>query len=146
MPEEKKRIKGLASTIVFGILLTAALIFVLILIPIDVKKMVNDVASGSSSISDSASSMSGSSSGTEVGNAVGRSIGAAAAAVILVVLSILLIGGTGVPAIISLPFSIRNVKAADTKAIKIINIVYLAIAGSILIIDIIKFIQLIFIK
>ena len=144
--EEKKKIKGLVTTIIFGVLLTAALIFVIILLPIDVRKMMNDVISGSNSSSASASesAASASSSGSSAGEVIGRGIAAVFAGAILIVLSVMLIGGTGIPTIVSIPFSIHNVKKANTKAIKIINIVYLGLAAFILTVDIIKLIQLIF--
>lgn len=146
MAEENKKIKGLPTTIIFGVLLLFAVICAIILLQIDVGAAVDDVVSGSasaSSASESAMSSSSASAGEQVGEAIGKGIGAVIVGAFLIVIEILLMAASGIPAIVSLPFTIKNAVKLENKPLKIINFVYIGLAAFVIVVIIIKIIQLI---
>ena len=127
--EEKPPKSRKLSTILMGIFLFIMFVITMILLPLDLKKTLKEIQESSSG---------------DGGSAIGGAFASFIVALLIILIHgafVIFIVGCG----IMLIFLIKNIKHANIKAIKIINIVELSIAGVIIAISLIKLI-LLFVK
>ena len=131
--DTKKRINGLPSTIVAGIFLSFAILFVILLLTMNLKVAVDEYIA---SVQDSANENSENAGEMIIVVTLFAGFG-------LLAIYILYYAMVFVPFIIaSICFipAMKNVRRTDNKVIKIINFVYLGLVATIVTISIIKFI------
>ena len=130
-PEVNLGRKRIVSTVIMGIILLALLTYTLIMLPVDLKATIDEIMQSAKE----------SNSEDQGGAVIGGAIGALMAGLIVVLLHAgfivsIIAGG------IMIIFMIKNVKHAYLKPIKIINIVYLALTGFVIVTAIVKLIIL----
>jgi hypothetical protein len=119
--KSKKKIKGLVSTIILGVCLLIALFFASRLLSVDLQealKQMSQSASNSAGNLENAGEM-------ELVYLLAAGIGVLAVTIAAYIIAIMTLTSCAVPLI----FSIRNI-GAESKAIKIINIVYTVLFSS----------------
>ena len=119
--KSKKKIKGLVSTIILGVCLLIALFFASRLLSVDLQEALEQM---SQSASNSAGSFENAGE-MELVYLLAAGIGVLAVTIAAYIIAIMTLTTCAVPLI----FSIRNIKA-ESKAIKIINIVYTVLLSS----------------